>query len=202
MRESGICRGRGSRKKNEEMKRRALEEDEKLEVAHSAFIVLCFRENIFLIFEEFSVKGRRRGRSDQRGRKESIRAKEDIHEGLRREEGYIEEEKYGVSFSVENIFFICKMMREIAIITITEANNNESIKSRRDIRGEGKCFIEIRYERIVKVRGSGIAEEDFQDGDSLPRTSWRYWTIRVDRDAIYLKKRRISSIDRSIDAIR
>lgn len=31
-----------------------------------------------------------------------------------------------VSFSEENIFFICKMMREIAIITIiTEASNNE-----------------------------------------------------------------------------
>ena len=135
-REGGIRRERGSRKKNEEMKRRALQEDEKLEIAYSAFIVLCFRENIFLIFEEFSVKGRRRGRSDQRGRKES---KKEYPQGFeKRGEGYIEEEKYGVSFSVENIFFICKMMREIAIITITEASNKMreiSIKSRRDIRG-------------------------------------------------------------------
>lgn len=36
---------------------RALIEHGEQEVAHSAFIVLCFRENIFLIFEEFSGKG-------------------------------------------------------------------------------------------------------------------------------------------------
>lgn len=74
--EGGICRERESRKKNGEM-RWALLEHGKQEVAYSAFIMLCFRENIFLIFEEFSGKGRRRGRSDQRRRKESVRAKGD-----------------------------------------------------------------------------------------------------------------------------
>lgn len=54
--ERGRDREKESRKKNEEM-RRALLEHEEQEVAHSAFIVLCFRENIFLIFEEFSEKG-------------------------------------------------------------------------------------------------------------------------------------------------
>lgn len=34
------------------------------------------------------------------------------------------ERRSSISFSEENIFFICKMMREIAIITITDASNN------------------------------------------------------------------------------
>lgn len=56
MKEGEILGERESKKKNGKMRRALLEHGE-LEVAHSAFIVLCFRENIFLIFEEFSEKG-------------------------------------------------------------------------------------------------------------------------------------------------
>lgn len=51
-----MYRERKWRKKNGKM-RSALLENGAQEVAHSAFIVLCFRENIFLIFEEFSGRG-------------------------------------------------------------------------------------------------------------------------------------------------
>lgn len=56
MKEGEIYGERESKKKNGKMRRALLEHGE-LKVAHSAFIVLCFRENIFLIFEEFSGKG-------------------------------------------------------------------------------------------------------------------------------------------------
>jgi len=77
-----------------------------------------------------------------KGKKGEHQGKKEYPQGFeKRGEGYIEEEKYGVSFSVENIFFICKMMREIAIITITEASNNErSVLRAEGILEEGKCF--------------------------------------------------------------
>lgn len=56
MKEGEILGERESKKKNGKMRRALLEHGE-LEIAHSAFIVLCFRENMFLIFEEFSGKG-------------------------------------------------------------------------------------------------------------------------------------------------
>lgn len=129
-REGGIYRKRELRKKNREMRRALLEHGEQKE-AHSAFIALCFRENIFLIFEEVSRKDRRRGRSDQRRRKGNVKGKGNIRG--RRGGIHRGEEVNGVSLSEENIFFICEMMREIAIITITEASNNEICV----LRGEG-----------------------------------------------------------------
>lgn len=56
MKEGEILGERESKKKNGKMRRALLEHGE-LEIAHSTFIVLCFRENMFLIFEEFSGKG-------------------------------------------------------------------------------------------------------------------------------------------------
>lgn len=72
MKEGEILGERESKKKNGKMRRALLEHGE-LEVAHSAFIVLCFRENIFLIFEEFSGKGlkKRPKRSKEKKRKTS-----------------------------------------------------------------------------------------------------------------------------------
>lgn len=140
-----------------------------LEVAHSAFIVLCFRENIFLIFEEFLEEGWRRAEVIKRRREEIVvEAKGDI-EGWEKRKA---KEKQRFFFSEENIFFICKMMREIAIITITEASNNEwSVLRTEGTMGGKEDTLEICYER-AKRRGSGIAEEDFQYRSSS--TSRRY----------------------------
>jgi len=82
--------------------------------AHLAFIItLCFRENIFLIFEE--------SRGKVEGEAEAIKGEEKRTSGIskngKKGEGHTENEKYGVFFFEENIFFICKLMREIAIIT-------------------------------------------------------------------------------------
>lgn len=78
--EGGIYREKESRKKNGEMRSTRA----RGAGAHLAFIVLYFRENIFLIFEEFSGKGRRRGRSDQRRKKENVEAKGDIERWKKR----------------------------------------------------------------------------------------------------------------------
>lgn len=80
------------------------------------FIVLCFRENIFLISEECSKNGGRRER--ERGGIEK-REKKSIEERKRiqgpGEEGkiYVCAQEGGARFFVdENMFFICEIMAD------------------------------------------------------------------------------------------
>jgi len=88
----------------------------------------------------------RRSRSDQRRREEIVEAKGEKGRRGRRNSVFF--------FSEENIFFICKMMREIVIITIMEASNNEkSVLRTERTRGEGRyCRNMLRKSERKKKR--------------------------------------------------
>lgn len=87
----GLYREGELRKKNEEMKRRwMLLEHGEQKKAHSAFIALCFRENIFLIFEEVSGKERR-----TEGEAKAIKGEEKSGERREMQKGISEGEEEG-----------------------------------------------------------------------------------------------------------
>lgn len=171
MEEGGIYTGKGNLGRR---MGRALLEHWEQEVAHSTFM-LCFRENIFLIFEEFLGK-ERRSRSDQRRRREEIvEAKGEKGERRgRRNRFFFLRREYIFHLQDDardgnNHDYGSKQQREIGI------------KNREDD-GEKEDTSEICYER-AKGRRSGIAEEDFQHRPSSTSRRYRESNDKVARDA-------------------
>lgn len=133
-RRQGSARGRGretkdgeSSEKNGEMKESR--QDTRRE-SHTTFIVLCFRENIFLIFSLFSkrvLEEQSKGWRDRKGRKERQRksvgekgrSKDERRGKIYAEGGRVRRAR--VPFFKENMFFICELLQEMVIITNYES---------------------------------------------------------------------------------
>lgn len=129
MKEGEIYGERESKKKNGKMRRALLEHGE-LEVAHSAFIRALLQREYIPYFRRVLGERLKKRRSKEK-KKENIEIKGDIEGRKKTRQGGAGEgggEREAATFlsPKRNIFFVCKMMLEIAIITIiTEASNNE-----------------------------------------------------------------------------